>query len=48
MKLDGIFNRRTIIFVAHSMGGIIARKLLVERVLEFKDKVIRVASATTS
>ena len=42
MRLDGVFDCRTLIFVAHSMGGLVARKLLVERVTEFRDKRISV------
>jgi hypothetical protein len=38
MRLDGVFDCRTLIFVAHSMGGLVARKLLVERANEFRDK----------
>ncbi len=35
MRLDGLFDCRGVVFVAHSMGGIIARKLLVERASDF-------------
>src|SRR5690606_5815405 len=37
MRLDGLFDCRGVVFVAHSMGGIIARKLLVERATDFAD-----------
>ncbi|ANL38334.1 esterase/lipase family protein [Rhizobium phaseoli] len=43
MRLDGLFECRTIVFVAHSMGGIVARKLLVERAADFSRKDIAVA-----
>ena len=36
MRLDGVLGCRTIVFVAHSMGGILVRKLLVERADDFK------------
>jgi hypothetical protein len=42
MRLDGVFDCRMLIFVAHSMGGLIARKLLVERATEFRDQRISV------
>jgi pimeloyl-ACP methyl ester carboxylesterase len=35
MRLDGLFDCRGVVFVAHSMGGIIARKLLAERASDF-------------
>jgi hypothetical protein len=31
MRLDGVMNRRRIVFVCHSMGGIVARRFLVQR-----------------
>ena len=34
MRLDGLFDNRRIIFVCHSMGGIVVRKFLVERQAE--------------
>ena len=34
MRLDGLFESEQIIFVAHSLGGIVARKFLVERATE--------------
>ncbi|HEV2567860.1 alpha/beta hydrolase [Sphingomonas sp.] len=37
LALDGVLACRTIVFVAHSMGGIVARKLLVERADDFRD-----------
>src|SRR5262249_50858753 len=42
MRLDGGFDCRALIFVAHSMGGLVARKLLVERVTELRDTGISV------
>ncbi|MGO8023916.1 esterase/lipase family protein [Rhizobium leguminosarum] len=42
MRLDGVFNCQTIVFVAHSMGGIVARKLLVERAIDFPPSAIAV------
>jgi hypothetical protein len=42
MRVDGVFDSRTLVFVAHSMGGLVARKLLVERVTDFRDKHISV------
>jgi hypothetical protein len=35
MRLDCLFDCRVIIFVAHCMGGILVRKLLVERAADF-------------
>lgn len=40
LRLDGLFNCHTLVFVAHSMGGLVARKLVVERVVELRDKDI--------
>jgi len=34
MKLDGVFKSRRLIFVCHSMGGIVVRKFIVERAAE--------------
>lgn len=40
MRLDGLFASTELIFVCHSMGGIVVRKLLVERVADFvKSKI---------
>lgn len=37
MQSDKLFNERRIIFVCHSMGGIVVRKLLVDRQYDFKN-----------
>lgn len=42
MRLDGLFDCHTIVFVAHSMGGLVVRKLLVERREDFRDRGISV------
>ena len=42
MKLDGLLNCKYIIFVCHSMGGIVVRQFLVERQSELIDKNIRI------
>jgi hypothetical protein len=42
MRVDGVFDCHTVVFVAHSMGGLVVRKLLVERVTDFRDKHISV------
>jgi pimeloyl-ACP methyl ester carboxylesterase len=42
MRLDKIFDCHTIIFVAHSMGGIVARKLIVSRMADFQARGIRI------
>ncbi|RJT27260.1 alpha/beta fold hydrolase [Mesorhizobium waimense] len=34
MRLDGVINSRRIVFVCHSMGGIVARRLVVQRATE--------------
>src|ERR1043166_960756 len=38
LKLAGILDFKTIIFVAHSMGGLVVRKLIVERSNHFREK----------
>ena len=43
MRLDRLFECRTVLFVAHSMGGIVARKLVVERAEDFRSRDITVA-----
>jgi pimeloyl-ACP methyl ester carboxylesterase len=40
MRLDGLFDCRGLVFVAHSMGGIVARKLLVERASDFAGRAL--------
>ncbi|MCB1218891.1 alpha/beta hydrolase [bacterium] len=35
MRLDDLFASRCLIFVCHSMGGIVVRRLLVQRAMEF-------------
>jgi hypothetical protein len=42
MKLDYLFNSKRIIFVCHSMGGIVVRKFLVERYLDLMERNIDV------
>jgi Alpha/beta hydrolase family len=42
MRVDRVFDCRTLVFVAHSLGGLVVRKLLVERVTDFSDKHILV------
>ncbi|WP_051955966.1 alpha/beta fold hydrolase [Beijerinckia mobilis] len=42
MRLDKIFDCHSIIFVAHSMGGIVARKLIVSRTTDFQSRNIRI------
>jgi len=41
-KLDGIADSNKVVFVCHSMGGIVVRKLIVERVNDFLDRNIEV------
>lgn len=41
-NLDGILAYENLIFVCHSMGGIVARKFIVESALELKNKSIRI------
>ena len=42
LKLDGIYEQRRIIFVCHSMGGIVVRKFIVERVNDLIDRNIEI------
>jgi hypothetical protein len=42
MGVDRAFDCRTLVFVAHSLGGLVVRKLLVERVTDFSDKHVSV------
>jgi hypothetical protein len=42
MRVDRVFDCRTLVFVAHSLGGLVVRKLLVEHVTDFSDKHISV------
>jgi len=42
MQLERMFDCSSLIFVAHSMGGIVVRKLLVERAADFERKKISV------
>lgn len=42
LRLDKLFACRTLIFVAHSMGGLVVRKLLVERATDFRNADIDV------
>jgi predicted alpha/beta hydrolase family esterase len=42
MRADGVFDCHKLVFVAHSIGGLVVRKLLVERVTDFRDKHISV------
>lgn len=41
-NLDSVANSQEIIFVCHSMGGIIVRKLIVDRINDFLDRGIKV------
>lgn len=43
LKLDGIINAKKILFVCHSMGGIVARKYLVTRTADLIDLDVEVA-----
>ncbi len=38
LSLDGILSRKKIVFVCHSMGGIVARKFIVERATRLLEK----------
>ena len=38
MRLDDIIECKKLLFVCHSMGGIVVRKLLVERAIEFSER----------
>lgn len=43
LNLDGIIvNQQKVVFVCHSMGGIVARKFLVERINDLLDRQIKV------
>lgn len=42
MEIDNLFKYSNIIFVCHSMGGIVVRKLLVDKITNFIGKEIRV------
>jgi len=42
MRVDGVFDCHKLVFVAHNIGGLVVRKLLVERVTDFRDKHISV------
>jgi hypothetical protein len=42
LTLDKVIDSRRIVFVCHSMGGIVVRKLLVERMADFADRNINV------
>jgi hypothetical protein len=42
MRVDRVLDCRTLVFVAHSLGGLVVRKLLVERVTDFRDKHVSV------
>jgi tetratricopeptide (TPR) repeat protein len=42
MQLDGVLNNRHLIFVCHSMGGVVVRKFLVERAADLIEKKIKV------
>jgi len=41
-RLDGVADSNKIVFVCHSMGGIVVRKFIVERVNDFLDRNIEV------
>lgn len=42
MRLDGVLNANQVIFVCHSMGGILVRKYLVQRASELIDNNVRI------
>jgi hypothetical protein len=42
MQLDGVLNANQVIFVCHSMGGILVRKYLVQRAPELIDNNVRI------
>jgi hypothetical protein len=42
IRVDGVFDCHKLVFVARSIGGLVVRKLLDERVTDFKDKHISV------
>lgn len=42
MSIDGVIDSNEIIFVCHSMGGIVARRYIVERVAELVQRKIRI------
>jgi triacylglycerol esterase/lipase EstA (alpha/beta hydrolase family) len=42
MQLDGVLNSAQIIFVCHSMGGIVARKYIVARAFDLLEKHITI------
>jgi hypothetical protein len=42
MRVDGVFDCHKLVFVAHNIGGLVVRKLLAERVTDFRDKHISV------
>jgi hypothetical protein len=42
MRVDRVLDCRTLVFVAHSLGGLVVRKLLVECVTDFRDKHVSV------
>lgn len=42
VNLDGVFDSKQVIFVCHSMGGIVARKFLVDRIIYFPDPTVKI------
>lgn len=42
MRLDDVLKCRTLVFVAHSMGGLVVRKFLVERTADLQDADVSV------
>jgi hypothetical protein len=42
LTLDKVMDSKRIVFVCHSMGGIVVRKLLVERMTDFADRNINI------